>query len=323
MRVHWIVPGSPVMVLADGKPDLHFPGTSGWCWEEACWAGEHTGPNDILALGLGYEPEVVVISPEGMVPPLLTQVLALPPAVTLLLRCVGAPADNDVWAAVGAICPRLARVAVLSDVERRTFEPWSRVRGFKGTVTCIPLGARVLPGLPTSLRQGVAFLGRPFWREKGVGLLLEAAKQLPRIPFFFATPRHTNVELNQPLLDAAKQLPNVALTTCGISGRASLLQAVRIAAVAGETDWQWLPGTEIRGAHGVGLARWGTPLQEWNGNGLDYFKTVSDLVDAIRDYHVDDGAFESEAARQHGKFLAGGFDSETVGKKLWAWVNGA
>ena len=118
------------------------------------------------------------------------------------------------------------------------------------------------------------------------------------------------------------EIPNTVATTCGIRGRAALLQQVRIAAVWGKTDWQWLPGTEIRGAYGVALAGKGTPVEDWNGTGLGYFRDVDHLVDLITKYHADDTAFFAEATRQHRAFLAAGLDSVTVGRKLWEWVSG-
>ena len=143
------------------------------------------------------------------------------------------------------------------------------------------------------------YLGRPFKEEKGLGLMLEAAKQLPDIRFIFAVPRVTEADLTIQLQSEISQVPNAQLTTAGINGRASLLCSMRVAAVLGRTDWQWLPGTEMRGAHGVALAGRGTPVEAWNGTGLDYFLGIDELVEKIKLLHEDDEYFEEEARSQH------------------------
>lgn len=332
MRVQWLVPGLPATAFQAGTHDLHFSGTVGWCWEEAAWAGQHTGPGDQLVIGADIEmPDAVVVSPEGYATQYVPLLLNAPKDVALFLRCVGAPslncgvptgeAPNSTWKSLEPVVPRLKGIAALSEVEKGPLEKWAREHGFNGEVSVIPLGAEVLT--PTGqVRRGVAFLGRPFVVEKGIDLLIEAAKRLPHIPFYFATPRGTELGLGIGLRKKLESVPNAVATTCGIRGRAALLQQVRIVAVRGLTDWQWLPGTEIRAAHGVALAEAGTPTEAWNGPGLAYFRDLDRLVDLIHTLHEDDVVYRAEADRQHAAFLAAGLDSGTVGRKLWEWVHG-
>ena len=199
-------------------------------------------------------------------------------------------------------------------------EEWARHRGYRGRVETIPLGATVLPDADVSTRQGVAYLGRVFFAEKGIDSLIQAAERLPDIPFYFATARGTELENTIKLKRRLVSVPNARLTHCGIGGRAALLQKVRVVAVLGKTDWQWLPGTEIRGAHGVAMAGQGTPVEKWNGDGLFYFDGLENLVSSIRRFHEDDAAFEAEATRQHRRFLERGMSASAVGKKLWDWI---
>lgn len=326
MRVQWLVPGLPTSAFQNGAHDLHFNGTSGWCWEEATWAGRFTGPGDQIVIGLSDVeiPDAVVVSPEGYAASLLKPLLSAPSSVAMFLRCVGAPSELDltkVWSDLRPLVPQLNGIAVLSDVEKPAVEKWARQAGFRGKMRTIPLGAAVLPG--EAERKGVVYLGRVFLREKGIDLLIEAAKRLPRIPFYFATPRGTELENTLGLKKLLALVPNAHLTTCGVYGRAALLQKTRVTAVLGKTDWQWLPGTECRGAHGVALAGKGTPVEAWNTSGLCYFNGLdgpNGLVALIQKFHEDDAAFASESERQHKEFITRGLSSEVVGKSLWEWV---
>lgn len=332
MRVRWIVPSQPTPVFQGGA-DLHFPGTTGWCWEEATWAGELVPVKDeLLVTSLDSRqvtvdiPDVLVLAHETTASFMAEKIHTLPSSVKLLIRCVSTPSpdkSSEVWESLVPLLPKISSFAVLSDLELGPLKTWLSGSKFSGSLHKIPLGARCASSPGDLKKNGVAYVGRLI-PEKHADLIFRAAERLPKIPFFFAAPASTELGALGKLIACAKQLPNVQVGTLGVHGRLKLLSDMRVVATATQADSQWLPGTEIRAAGGVALAAYDSLVRTWNGDGLAYHDgTVFDVAHQLERLHLDDAYFKAEAERQHSRFRAEEMTSEDIGRRLWQWVTGA
>lgn len=333
MNVAWMVPllSQPSTRFAGGTADIHFPGTGGWTYEEANWAG--MASTDVVfevATWVPKSSDVLVLSPEAQALSVLSKESDFT-ARRILVRVVGRPKpSSEAWQQLAAVAHRVHSWCCIGWDEEHALRDWLHGLGLSAKTRIVPLGAETAPpDFDPSKRQGIAYLGSAH-RQKRVPTVVAAAA-LAGVPLYLGLSL-TNAVASEDLQaigdTATKHGTKLFVGEYGIEGRARLLSSVRAIVTASYTDDQWLPGTEGRARGAVAIANDkqhpGWSIKAANGYGMQYFdESIERLVEQLGKFVLDDNKWEQEARRQHQAFLDSGRSSTAVGAALWNWVKEA